>query len=144
METELLMMSDKKIGWTVFAALAGVLVVLVVYRSPSENRMRRAATVARMSAYHAALQVMRDDCGFFPADTTGLNALIRNPGNDRWKGPYLREPELIPDAWETEIRYSLVDGVPVLCSAGPDTKFGTEDDIVMKRGEDGTTSGARY
>ena len=74
--------------------------------------------------------------GVYPTTEQGLNALTwietgRIPGYD---GPYLMQKVIPGDAWETPYKYTGVgddpgDPLPTLVSAGPDRKFGTEDDI---------------
>lgn len=132
----------KILGWAVYAVLAGMFVFACTPTDHMQNKVRRQATLATLSAYHVALGELNRDCSVFPTEDAGLNALIRNPGLDGWHGPYIRGSNVYPDAWHTPIRYKLVQGYPVLQSAGADVEFGTKDDI-SKTHEDREQTGAR-
>ena len=54
--------------------------------------------------------------------------LLQGPGIKDWRGPYIEEEELPADAWGRQFRYRVVDGKPIIDSAGPDGNFGTDDD----------------
>ncbi len=70
------------------------------------------------------------DCGEFPSQEQGLNALIFSLGVTNWHGPYIRGLQDVPtDAWGRQFNYHLSNGVPFVVSAGADGQFGTEDDI---------------
>jgi hypothetical protein len=47
--------------------------------------------------------------------------------------PYLRPTDRLTDGWGVEIRYRNLTNSYELVSAGPDHRFGTADDVVMKR-----------
>jgi hypothetical protein len=71
------------------------------------------------------------DIGKYPSS---LDALLKNPGDKKWKGPYIKTKEWPPtDAWGTPLRLSLSGGtngsLPSLNSAGPDRTFDTADDL---------------
>ena len=77
------------------------------------------------------LQMFRIHNGRFPSSQEGLKVLQEKPGDARsWKGPYLKTPKLLKDYWGTSIKYKLTGKKWSLRSAGPDKKFGTEDDVV--------------
>jgi len=74
-----------------------------------------------------AADLFKLDCGVYPTETQGLDALLRNPGVTNWSGPYLKQ--LPPDAWGNPFQYSIVNRKPEIRSSGPDNRIGTEDDI---------------
>jgi len=78
----------------------------------------------------AALDMYKLDTGSYPTQEQGLQALTTDPGVEGWKGRYLRAKDNHPppDPWGHQYRYQLVEGEPQIDSAGPDGKFGTEDD----------------
>ena len=51
-----------------------------------------------------ALDGYRLDVGSYPSGSDGLDALMRDPGNDKWNGPYLQKavPE---DPWGNAYHY---------------------------------------
>ncbi|MBM4147727.1 MAG: hypothetical protein FJ224_01590 [Lentisphaerae bacterium] len=74
-----------------------------------------------------ALHRFRADCGRFPSAREGLLALVRDPGVDGWRGPYVTLVK--PDPWRRGYIYTNDGGVPVR-SGGPDRRAGTADDVV--------------
>ncbi|MCP4547234.1 MAG: prepilin-type N-terminal cleavage/methylation domain-containing protein [bacterium] len=53
------------------------------------NRAREDATLTEMELIRIGLQDYFDDIGAFPAEGTGLAALISDTGDANWRGPYL-------------------------------------------------------
>jgi len=87
-------------------------------------------TVVCLERLQIACEYYRKDCGRYPAIRLGLRALVEDPGDHGWRGPYVEE---IPkDAWGMEFHYAI-DPVPsprpLVMSAGSDRVFGTGDDI---------------
>ena len=69
---------------------------------------------------------------------SSLDELVKNPGGENWKGPYIKVAKWPPeDAWGTAIRYSRAEGTssasPIVSSAGPDRTFDTADDLRCDR-----------
>ena len=123
------------------AALVSLLVVLWV-RQESEPvvpiiakaKMREAmdaATLSGMNNLLIALKRYNLDCGGYPGDGQGLQALTSNQGVAGWAGPYLGRASELLDSWGTPYRYTRT-GIDVrLESAGADTQFGTSDDVEL-------------
>ena len=95
-----------------------------------------AFTRADIMSAMTAVEVYKQDCGSYPSEREGIQALLRNPGFVRWQGPYFRDGRAPTDDWGTPLKYSVVIGSgtnaspkPLITSAGPDRKFGTKDDI---------------
>lgn len=86
------------------------------------------ATRSAIEAYLVSLQVYKGDCGAFPDQKQGLQALLTDPGAQGWKGPYVR-CELPSDSWGNMFQYTIENGMPRLRSAGADRRVGTTDDI---------------
>ena len=77
------------------------------------------------------LQLFSFDMGRYPTSSEGLEALVRNPGNnDAWKGPYLAK-DLPKDPWGRVYVYRSpgLHGDYDLFSSGADGVEGGEDDI---------------
>ena len=75
-----------------------------------------------------ALNDYKEDCGEFPSTDQGLIALCKNPGHEKWAGPYLSEEVLI-DAWGNPLQYRLDEDRVRVWSFGRDGVNETEDDI---------------
>jgi len=85
----------------------------------------------RMETVVEALLEFREDCGRFPADEEGLDALLSSPGMSDWDGPYVESHMAsvyygIEDEYGNKIAYRI-DGLaePVIVSAGKDGYFQT-------------------
>jgi len=77
------------------------------------------------------LQLFSFDMGRYPSSAEGLEALIRNPGdNDSWKGPYMAK-DLPKDPWGRPYVYRCpgMHGDYDLFSCGADGVDGGDDDI---------------
>lgn len=80
-----------------------------------------------LSALYGGIEGYKWDCGEYPAESNGLNALIFKYDNPKWNGPYVSF--LRSDPWRRPYLYRLDGTGFVLKSLGPD---GVEsaDDIV--------------
>ena len=78
----------------------------------------------------SALQVFSFEVGRYPTTAEGLDALVRNPGIESWKGPYLAK-EVPKDQWGKPYVYRCpgMHGAYDLYSFGPDGVEGTDDDV---------------
>jgi general secretion pathway protein G len=77
------------------------------------------------------LQFFSFDMSRYPTTAEGLEALVRNPGNnDSWKGPYLAK-DLPKDPWGRSYVYRCpgMHGDYDLFSCGADGVDGGDDDI---------------
>jgi len=92
----------------------------------SRDEARIAYNCANIRNLKAAAEMYYIDLVKYPAT---LQDLLKNPGENGWKGPYISGEAVMKDAWETPLRYELHDGIPKIASAGPDMIFGTEDDM---------------
>lgn len=103
-------------------------------------------TEALISSLEAALSMYDTNFGDYPdSDGEGSSILVeelQGPVDSKyWKGPYMRfksedldENDNILDAWKNPLRYEYPQythpKIPyVIVSAGPDRRFGTDDDI---------------
>lgn len=107
-------------------------------RSPEQIQqdVEAKATKVQIGNVHAAAELYAFDIGNYPITEQGLQALVEPPSAaiaEQWDGPYL-SGDVPLDPWDNAYRYEYhpVDGEdtkPKITSAGPDGKFGTEDDI---------------
>ena len=93
------------------------------------------AAMTQISTFKTALDGFEADNGFYPNWKNGLMDLIQAPSNaPNWRGPYLQADRIPLDPWDNPYIYVCPGrhnrkGFD-LWSAGPDGRFGTEDDIV--------------
>ncbi len=83
-----------------------------------------------VSILKLALDIFREDCGRYPSEKEGLQALVARPeGLEGWRGPYITA--LKPDPWRHPYKYESPDGGQSmeLHSLGPDGLDKTSDDI---------------
>ena len=120
--------------WISLALLlvAFVSLPLLLFGPDSGRTAMRKAAIMQIWAFGQALEMFKNDNGFYPAGTNGLNDLVVKPAGattnwhqylegiplDYWGHPYLYE---YPGKYGTNA-YDI-------SSAGPDGKFGTADDI---------------
>ncbi len=110
-------------------ALIGVLLFNATDTSVSRERESRYQRAMRhVDLLAEALGRYRFHVGRYPAADQGLAALVRNPGESQWDGPYISH--LRGDPWGTPFVYEpRGDDHPILLSVGPDRVRGTGDDV---------------
>lgn len=102
-------LTDKK-GFTlvellVVMVIIGLLAALVGPRLfPKLGKGKQAAAKAQIELLGQALDQFRLDTGRYPSTQEGLNALVVNPGIEKWDGPYLRKG-LPSDPWDRPYQY---------------------------------------
>ena len=102
----------------------GEYVVLIRWNVDSKLLTKNRIAITRYNLY-----LYRKDCGSFPSQEQGLDAMMKNPGIVGWKGPYLDDNEIV-DSWGNQLRFKINDnGAVVVWSIGPDGTDGTDDDI---------------
>jgi len=104
-------MNNKK-GFTlvellVVMVIIGLLAALVGPRLfPKLGKGKQAAAKAQIELFGQALDQYRLDVGIYPTTEQGLNALVTNPGVEKWEGPYLKKG--IPlDPWDKPYIYQF-------------------------------------
>jgi general secretion pathway protein G len=90
----------------VVMAIIALLAALVAPKIfPKLGKGKTSATQAQIELFGQALDQYRLDTGKYPTSEQGLQALITNPGDDKWQGPYLKK-NLIPlDPWGKPYNY---------------------------------------
>lgn len=89
----------------VVMVIIGMLAALVFPKLlPKVGKGKQAATKAQIELLGQALDQFRLDTGRYPTTSEGLNALMVNPGEENWDGPYLKKA--IPnDPWNRPYIY---------------------------------------
>ncbi len=147
-----LLVRSKGVGITLIEILVAIVIIslLASAATPMYRKARVRALVAKtevlISSIDAALSMYQSDIGDYPEfDEQGCSILVERlqgpVDNKYWKGPYMRfkskdldKDNNLLDAWKTPFFYTYPQSdnlkVPyTLTSAGPDRKFGTDDDI---------------
>ena len=104
---------------------------------PHEPDIPGDRTLQFIRVVDAALERFRSDVGRRPNGEEGLEALRRNPGVDRWRGPYVYTDEALNDEWGRPLRYSQSannrDGYAVYSLGRDDARggFGPDTDVAQ-------------
>ncbi len=70
------------------------------------SRAKSKSAQLQITELESALELYFLDNGRYPAETSGLNALLVKPATeDRWNGPYLKNETAIVDPWNRAYRY---------------------------------------
>ena len=90
----------------VVMAIIALLAALVAPKIfPKLGKGKTSAAQAQIELLGQALDQYRLDTGQYPTTEQGLQALITNPGDDKWQGSYLKK-NLIPlDPWGKPYNY---------------------------------------
>ena len=113
----------------IIAVLAGIVLPRLV---GGQEQAKIAAARAQLSIFETALYMFQLQVGDFPNTEQGLKALVEDPGEEDWRGPYLTQRILPKDPWKNPYVYNrdAKKGVDYdLFSWGPDKVEGSEDDI---------------
>jgi general secretion pathway protein G len=136
----------RRTGFTIIEIMvvAVILAMLATFIIPNIGKKfgKAKANIARakMARVESALEEFRMDCGRYPADSEGLDALMTAPADleGKWQGPYSKESELL-DPWNNRYVYvaegTVNPGSYDLVSLGADGSEGGEGenaDIVNK------------
>jgi general secretion pathway protein G len=122
-------------GWTLAETLVAVAIVLIMGGLVGYNVIQNipksnvAAARVQIDSFMAAMESYYIDCGRYPTEDQGLEALWARPDNNpRWAGPYLGKR--IPlDPWKNPYVYRVPGqhGFPYeIISYGEDGKSGGE------------------
>jgi general secretion pathway protein G len=88
----------------------GLLVGLVGPRLFGRVGQSKTATArAQVELFGGALDQYRLDVGSYPSTSDGLDALVRNPNNPKWNGPYLKK-SVPKDPWGNPYKYRCCPG----------------------------------
>jgi len=89
-----------------------------------EESARRREARHVLDHVRRGIERYRKDLGAWPPD---LTALLRDPGDPRWQGPYILEPA--EDPWGNPYKYRPSETGFTLKSYGPDAAEGGGDDV---------------
>ena len=128
--------TDARAGMTlleiiIVVALLGTLgVYLITNLTQQADTAKIDQTKLAIGNIRQALQLYRVHLKKYPTTDAGLQVLLENPGDKRWRGPYLDNANKLLDPWDAEFEYES-DGRNIkITSPGPDFEIGTDDDII--------------
>ena len=104
--------NKRRKGFTLVELLVVIVIISMLAALVAPNvfrhlgKAKRDLCPAKMSLIEQALQSFYLDCGRFPDDTEGLEALVTAPEDleDKWNGRYLKPNQLL-DPWGNEFIY---------------------------------------
>ncbi|MFW5741709.1 MAG: type II secretion system major pseudopilin GspG [Spirochaetota bacterium] len=101
-------------GWTFVESIIVIAIVIILTGTVAFSaaryvgRARAASTRAQIAALTIALHAYFMDCGRYPSEGQGLDALWERPGlapvPDGWNGPYV-ERRVVRDGWGNAFDY---------------------------------------
>ena len=108
----------------VFILLAGIMAFVGPKIFEQMGRAKSQEAKIRIQDLSGRIEMYKLEVGRYPDN---LQALVRNPGLDKWGGPYVKEEEL-KDAWNNDYRYTTPGTAKGfdLISLGADGKEGGE------------------
>jgi len=113
----------------------GIGIFLQAKRRNPAPKVGFSQALAHIRTFEILLYKYRLHVGSFPTTEQGLVALIEDPGEAGWSGPYLTQRTLPKDPWGNPYMYDR-EGVGrhgfYLYSWGPDEVEDTEDDIGVR------------
>jgi general secretion pathway protein G len=86
----------------VFILLAGIMAFVLPKIFEQSGKAKSKEAEIRMLHLAGQIEMYKLEVGRYPEN---LQALVRNPGLDKWGGPYVKEAEL-KDAWGNDYRYT--------------------------------------
>lgn len=132
-------MNKRQKAFTIVELLVVILIIsmLAAFVAPkifkALGKAKRDIAKAKMANIESAVGRFYIDCGRYPDDSEGLEALIIAPADaeEKWNGPYLKRSELI-DSWDNPYIYieqgEINPGSFDLVSLGADGQQGGVDD----------------
>ena len=108
----------------VFILLAGIMAFVLPKIFSQAGQAKSKEAQIRLLNLAGQVEMYKLEVGRYPEN---LGALVRNPGSDKWGGPYVKEEEL-KDAWNNDYRYTTPGTAKGfdLVSLGADGKEGGE------------------
>lgn len=112
----------------VLAAVGAALIKNVGRAVEDERPVPHYSAIRSLNVLATALGRYRFHVGKYPTSEQGLKALIEDPGEEGWLGPYIIQ--LKRDPWGSDYAYTLRDdGSADVFTVGPDLQSGTKDDL---------------
>ncbi|MBI4576984.1 MAG: type II secretion system major pseudopilin GspG [Planctomycetes bacterium] len=91
----------------VIAIMGTLATITVVYVIPRMQKANQVAAHAQIKAFESCLDQFHLDCKKFP---DSLDALINDPGDKGWAGPYVKDAAIPKDPWGNDYVYTVTSG----------------------------------
>lgn len=124
----------KEDGWTIVETMIVITIAMILTAMVGITAIKQVGKAKAVKAqteiesYSLALTAYYLDCGSYPGEESGLEALYKNPGSaDGWNGPYLTR-SVSKDPWGNDYIYRI---------PGPDG----QDFALLSYGSDGMEGG---
>jgi general secretion pathway protein G len=121
------------IEFIVVMTIIGILAALIVPRFIGRVAgAKKAVAQQKITVLEGKVNEFQADCGRFPTQQEGLQALLQKPGDcAKWNGPYVKEKDVM-DPWDVEFIYRYPGqrntGDYDLMTLGADKQEGGEDE----------------
>jgi general secretion pathway protein G len=105
---------NSEAGWTFIETIIVIGIILILTSSVGFmavkyiDKAKIVTTKNQIETLALAVEAFYFDCGHYPQDAQGLNALWEKPGgaSEAWNGPYISKP--VPkDPWGNEYEYTV-------------------------------------
>ncbi len=126
----------------IVVALLGTLMTIIVRNLTQQaDTAKEGQAKIGMANIAQGLQLYKVQVNHYPTTEQGLAALVSNPGEKAWRGPYMEEKQL-KDPWTTPYDYTSDGRTFEIICAGKDQTIGTDDDIYYPERPEGGEHGA--
>jgi general secretion pathway protein G len=109
-------------------------------RESAENIKKASTARQDMTGFLDCLEAYKNIGGMYPSTSQGLEALLKRPQSSPQPRDWvqtLNDERFFFDPWDTKYKYeypgSKDPSRPEIISAGPDKKFGSEDDMSSQK-----------
>lgn len=126
----------KEVGFSliellVVVVIMGILASMAVKQfSGQDDKARQTTAQYSIEVIGTSMDLYRLDVGYYPSSDEGIEALLEDPGNDRWQGPYMKKFPM--DPWGRAFVYR-----------SPGEESGHEYEI-LSLGKDGEVGGEDF
>lgn len=112
----------------VMAVVGGLIVAATNRKSnPAADSALNAKAGREVTTLQAGIEAFKITCQRYPTQSEGLYALVHNPGQESWSGPYVSM--IHPDPWGAQYQFVATNDQARVFSCGKDGCPGTADDI---------------
>jgi hypothetical protein len=104
--------------------LAGIVIRFVLAYVDMEHAKAIHPVQEDCTCFEYALYLYKANHGVYPIESNALSVIVKDEDCRK-----LLTYTNLNDPWGTPFRFRIIDGRPVVDSAGPDRKFDTPDDV---------------
>jgi general secretion pathway protein G len=71
------------------------------------GRARSKTAQMQLDTVAAGVEMYRTDVGHYPTGSQGIQALLADPGEAGWNGPYVKDSKILNDPWGHPVQYQV-------------------------------------